>query len=170
MSNYWIDRVHHRDGWRATGLLLALLLTSACGANAQITYERLKSFGNLERSGAYPNALVEASNGVLYGTTTYGGTSDAGTVFQVNRDGSGYAVLRHFTGAGGDATWQGALIEGRDGTLYGTTGAGGGENAGTIFKLNKDGSSYEVLHNFEPLSGDGSVPNGLVEGRDGILY
>lgn len=43
--------------------------------------------------------------------------------------------------------------------------------SGTVFKVNKDGSHYTVLHRFPAMPGDGIAPwAGLVEGRDGALY
>ena len=45
-------------------------------------------------------ALV-LSGGTLYGTTYLGGSSDKGTVFKVNTDGTGYTVLKSFTGSDG---------------------------------------------------------------------
>jgi uncharacterized repeat protein (TIGR03803 family) len=68
-------------------------------------------------------------------------------------------------------------VQGIDGALFGTTqeggstSNGGSSGYGTVFKLNPDGTSYEVLHNFDPSTGDGKYPNsGLVEGNDGGLY
>ena len=36
----------------------------------------------------------------LYGTTRAGGSSDNGTLFKLNTDGSGFTVLKHFTSVG----------------------------------------------------------------------
>src|SRR5262245_30174648 len=41
--------------------------------------------------------VIEGSDGVLYGTTVSGGADDHGTIFRVNRDGSGFLVLHDFT-------------------------------------------------------------------------
>ncbi|PYI88223.1 MAG: hypothetical protein DME26_03945 [Verrucomicrobia bacterium] len=128
--------------------------------------------------GSRPNGLLQGSDGMLYGTTFYGGTNYAGTVFRLNLEGSGYTVLRTFIGTGGDGRNPSAgLVEGSDGTLYGTTFYGGITNAnkpdgfGTVFKLNKDGSGYVVLRTFTGDAGDGSNPSGsLIEGADGMLY
>ncbi len=61
-------------------------------------------------------------------------------------------------------------MEGSDGALYGTTYYGGSNNVGTVFKLNKDASSYRVLLHFG-AAGDGLNPYaGVVEGSDGALY
>ena len=41
------------------------------------------------------------SGSTLYGTTDHGGSSGNGTVFKVNTDGTGYTVLKNFTGSDG---------------------------------------------------------------------
>jgi uncharacterized repeat protein (TIGR03803 family) len=63
------------------------------------------------------SGLVQASNGILYGTKSSGGASGFGFAFQINPDGSGYNVLHSF----GDGDPSGALIQDQGGTLYGTT-------------------------------------------------
>lgn len=123
--------------------------------------------------GGYPfAALTEASDGALYGENAGGGSKGSGTVFKLGRDGSGYVVLHAFGGDIADGSWpSGGLVEGNDGSLCGTTVSGGLDNGGTAFKLNKDGSSYTVLHHFGGADGDGSGPNnGLLKGSDGMLY
>jgi uncharacterized repeat protein (TIGR03803 family) len=72
-------------------------------------------------------------------------------------------------GSGGDgANPEAALLLGSDGALYGTTYAGG-SNQGTVFRLNSDGSGYQVLHRF--VAGELLEPQGrLLEGSDGVLY
>jgi uncharacterized repeat protein (TIGR03803 family) len=121
--------------------------------------------------------LLEGSDGVLYGTTASGGEGGLyygfGTVFKLNKDGSGYAVLHHFVGSS-SSQWQpsSALLEGHDGLLYGTTLYGGEANAGTVFRIAKDGSGFALLHSFLGSSGaDGREPMGrLVQSADGVLY
>src|SRR5690348_1832725 len=61
------------------------------------------------------------------------------------------------------------LIWGKDNALYGTTAIGGISNAGTIFKIIPDGSSFSILKAL--LVSDGNQPyGGLVLGKDGALY
>src|SRR5437870_5138687 len=98
---------------------LSLLWTGPV-AHAQTNYEILKSFDGA--LGANPNsALIEGSDGRLYGTTIIGGVSNLGTVFALNKDGGGYSVLRSFTGGAGDGRYPMGVVEGRnDGVLYGT--------------------------------------------------
>ena len=42
------------------------------------------------------------------------------------------------------------LLEGSDGALHGTTRVGGVYSAGTIFKVNRDGTGFLKLHDFHP--------------------
>ena len=144
-------------------------------------FQILKTFGLGTNEGWFPyGGVIEGRDGALYGTTHHGGaytnlsqTSGAGIVFKLNKDGSAYTVLHYFNPAVGDGEYPFAgLVEGSDGALYGTTSAGGVSNYGTIFRLNKDGSSYTNLHSFLGYSsGDGKSPEAnLVEGSDGALY
>jgi uncharacterized repeat protein (TIGR03803 family) len=142
-------------------------------------YRVLHDFTGLDGEGGQPfGTLLEGSNGVFYGTTAYGGSADQGIVFRMNKDGSGYSVLRSFTGRNGDGSIPfGGLIKGSDGVLYGTTAYGGNitsgmvTNSGTVFKLQVDGGGFSVLHNFTGVGGDGKYPFApLIEGSDGALY
>ena len=54
--------------------------------------------------------------------------------------------------------------------LYGVTPYGGKHNFGTIFRLNKNGNDFQVLHHFDGAK-SGANPNGsLTPGPDGYLY
>lgn len=132
----------------------------------------LHSFASEEGDGANPHAgLIEGSDGAIYGTTVQGGTSQNGTVFKLNKNGSDYRVLRRFTGSPGDGIQPyGGLLETADGTLYGTTAFGGSAGRGTIFKMNKDGSSYAVLRSFSGMPDAASPYAALIIGSDGFLY
>ncbi len=119
--------------------------------------------------GRFPeNRLVQGGDGALYGMTTFGGALNNGVVFRMNRDGSGFSVLRSLA-AGEGRNPRGALIQGFDGAFYGTTSAGGNHNGGTVFKINGNGTGFAVLRH---LGGsDGINPfAGLSQGSDGILY
>ena len=87
--------------------------------------------------GYRPNFPVMRSNGFYYGTTPEGGLLDfqGGDIFRLNSKGS-LRVLHSFliSGSGGFAA-NTALILGQDGALYGTTGAGGVNGRGTLFRV-----------------------------------
>src|SRR5437879_5607542 len=129
-------------------LVLLAFLQPIIGQAADYTnYSRLFSFGGTD--GANPLAsLIEGSDGRLYGTAFEGGHTNVpypagmGTVFSLNKDGSGFKVLHYFKkdrdGRDGRHPY-GELVEGRFGSLYGTTRDGGRFGHGTIFKLNKSG-------------------------------
>jgi uncharacterized repeat protein (TIGR03803 family) len=115
--------------------------------------------------------LTEATDHMLYGTTYGGGsTNSGGTVYRINKDGTGYQVILAFAAVGPDGRHPcGALVELADGSLYGTTERGGTNDLGTLFRVNKDVSGYGVL---AQLGGTlGSYPRGGVsQGPDGALY
>ncbi len=142
-------------------------------AHAQLTLTVLHSFtGGLD--GQQPQAaLVQASDGLLYGTTYMGGSNNAGTIFRVSPDGSGNTSIYHFPknpfNPGGLSDPSG-LIEGTDGALYGASG-GGGTGLGSVFRINKDGTGFTTLHTFSLGQGGGYQPSAaLVLARDGKLY
>ena len=56
-------------------------------------------------------------------------------------------MLYSFAGGEDGAAPQAALIQASDGALYGTTGAGGQLNQGTVFRLTLAGGET-VLHSF----------------------
>jgi uncharacterized repeat protein (TIGR03803 family) len=80
-------------------------------------------------------ALIQASDGNLYGTTAYGGGAYGGdgTVFQITTNGT-LTTLGWFNGANG-ANPQAPLVEGMDDNLYGVAQNGGPSDNGVIFRL-----------------------------------
>ena len=155
--------------WGALTILLACLNVDA----ATPTLTRLHSFADAPTDGGQPQSRVLESGGVLYGTTTVGGTSQAGTVYQINPDGTGYTVLRSFDGAADGGFLYGGLIEGDDGALYGTAFNGGQHGDGALYRLTKDGSAFSILRDFDINASptDGSSPSsGVIKGSDGKLY
>ncbi len=130
------------------------------------------SFGSVSADGSAPQAvLIQGTDGALYGTTQSGGLGGSGgIVFKLNTAGSGYQILKKFSGA--DGISPGApLLQGQDGALYGATAIGGQAGAGTVFKINTDGTGFKVLRSFTGADGDGKYPEGaLVQTENGILY
>ena len=135
-------------------------------------YQILWSFqGFANGDGASPQAgLIEGSDSMLYGTTYLGGAGD-GTVFRLNKDGTGYSIIKTLLKGGAEGAGPFGLIEGTDGLLYGMSYSAGSGHGGTIFKLNKDGTVFSVLWSFQQGSTNGFwTSSPLVEGGDGVLY
>jgi uncharacterized repeat protein (TIGR03803 family) len=88
--------------------------------------------------GGYPHAgLVIDRDGNLYGTTSSGGTgaNGEGTVFKVTA--AGMETLLHSFAGGttdGNAPYGGLLLDSA-GNLFGTTGVGGANDTGVVFKI-----------------------------------
>lgn len=119
--------------------------------------------------GIGPNSLIRDSAGNLYGTTSFGGSSQYfGTVFTVNKFGT-ESVLYSFTGGTDGANPAATLLLDKTGEFYGTTYTGGAYNFGTVFKLNKFGNEA-VLYSFTG-GADGAYPAaGLVRDSAGNFY
>jgi uncharacterized repeat protein (TIGR03803 family) len=125
--------------------------------------------------GSCPNSLVKGSDGSFYGTTARGGNgllpetwpSGNGTVFKITTNG---ALTSLYLFAGGDdgANPSAGLVEGRDGSFYGTTEYSQVfTGSGTVFKITTNGV-LTTLHLFNDV--DGWRPNGLAQGNDGYFY
>lgn len=167
--------------WRAT----------ADGADVRTLYQ-LDPVNDAVTPGA---GLLLASDGLFYGSTKFGKGSDsagAGSIFTIRPDGSGFRILHRFATVTSTNTdfnavnTEGAypeaeLIEGVDGLLYGAARAGGANGTGSVFRIARDGTGFEVLHVFAAntaaansgliVNVDGAAPTGqLVQAADGFLY
>jgi uncharacterized repeat protein (TIGR03803 family) len=133
----------------------------------------IRSFTTNANDGAYPlNTVIQGADGRLYGRTISGGTNNGNSIFGLNTNGSGYIVLYSFNSVlpDYDDSYSG-LVEGSDGLLYGTTSKDGALGHGSVFRLHKDGTGYQTLHDFENSATDGGYPyGGVYETREGVLY
>ncbi|MHB8261931.1 MAG: choice-of-anchor tandem repeat GloVer-containing protein [Bacteroidia bacterium] len=113
--------------------------------------------------------LVQASDGMLYGMTYYGGANNDGVLFQYNPSTSTYTDKFDFGGANDGYYPQGDLMQASDGMLYGMTSAGGINLEGVLFQYNPATSIYTKKFDFG--STNGSYPVGaLIQASDGMLY
>lgn len=153
-------------------------VTTSGGASGQGTVYKMTLSGALttlhsfdSTDGGDPSGgLVQATNGDLYGTTFFGGTYGQGTVYKMTLSGT-LTTVYSFCQTGGCPDGQaplGALVQGSDGNLYGTTDSGGANADGTVFKITLSGA-LTTLHSFDYT--DGKNPNaGLVQGANGDFY
>jgi uncharacterized repeat protein (TIGR03803 family) len=117
-------------GANGLGSVFELSPTARGGYRERVIY----SFKGGTDGSASTSTLVFAGSGELYGTTSAGGGScDCGTIFKVDPKSGKERVLHSFGGASDGAYSYYGLTKGSDGTLYGTTVAGGHFNQGTVF-------------------------------------
>lgn len=125
-------------------------------------------------NGAGPvGGLIIGTDGNFYGTTSAGGTSNCGTVFQITPQGA-FNQLARFSGTNGSNSIV-ALVQAPDGSFYGGTKYGGpypvttfqGLGYGTIFRVTTNGAlTTPVLF----AGTNGANPTAMVLGNDGNFY
>ena len=120
--------------------------------------------------GSYPGVgLLLGKDGNFYGTTWGGGKTDKGIAFKITPQGN-FTTLYSFCACATGYHSVGALIQGTDGNLYGTTQLAGGAGYGAAFKMTTAGV-VTVLHGFcSSNCSYGAKPNGLIQASDGNLY
>ena len=152
-------------------------IASAGGPSASGTVFEITTTGVLNtraNSSGYAAAggLTQGSNGLIYGTTAYGGNTSLnagagfGTVFGMPSSGAP-TTLVSFGGANGSYCVSG-LVRGSDGNFYGTTAGGGANGGGTVFKLTPSGV-LTTLVSFNGANGN-SPQASLIQASDGNLY
>jgi uncharacterized repeat protein (TIGR03803 family) len=130
----------------------------------------LRDFAGSGARSPSPAPLFEGSDGFLYGCTELGGANNHGTLYRIAKDGSGFTILKHFNNLIEGAASETGVIEGIDGSLYGATEASAFDpHRGSVFRINKDGSDFNVLFQFTQNS-DGLQPKTpLIQLPDGGL-
>ncbi len=114
-------------------------------------------------------ALLQASDGMLYGMTITGGANNMGVLFQYNPVTNTYIKMVDFNGTNGQNP-NGSLIQASDGMLYGMTAGGGANSSGTLFQYNPVTNTLIDKFDFDGIT-NGSSPQGdLMQASDGMLY
>jgi uncharacterized repeat protein (TIGR03803 family) len=133
--------------------------------------KQLHVFAENQNDGGEPtNAPIFDKAGNLFGSTPWGGSTGAGTIFKVTPQGE-YSVFYNFPDGSGGAQPRTDLLMDKAGNFYGTTSGGGDYGYGAVFKLSPSGTET-VLHSFSGGgSGDGAYPQaGVIVDRKGNLY
>jgi uncharacterized repeat protein (TIGR03803 family) len=157
----------------------------------------LHDFGAAKDGTGPTGTPVLDSDGNIYGTTTFGGSRDAGTVWKLTLATKGKTkgtykekILHSFTsekngycaaGRDGSCPFAGVVLD-SSGNIYGTTVTGGGSGCGfdgygivgsgcgTVFELAVSGTAYKekILWSFN--GADGANPMGGLIVNGGNLY
>jgi uncharacterized repeat protein (TIGR03803 family) len=140
---------------------LTTLFSFACGSRQCI------------HGGAPTDGLILGIDGLLYGTTSTGGSSifiegtcdfwGCGSIFRIAPSGDYLSTLYSFDSTDGDAPNN--LVLAPDGDLYGTTITGGANFGGTFFKRSANGT-VTTLYDFA----NANQPHGVIQATDGNFY
>ena len=90
--------------------------------------------------------------------TSIGGKHKRGVIFRINRSGTGYVILHHFSGSDGARPLKNLMVY--KGSFYGMTSKGGSSNLGVIFRIKSNGTEFKKLFDFNYNTGgapDGSL-------------
>jgi uncharacterized repeat protein (TIGR03803 family) len=111
-------------------------------------------------------AMIQATDGRLYGGTVQGGAGEQGTIFAVTTEG-GLATVHSFDGSDGIGS-AGQLMQSTDGMIYGTTAFGGDISCTTQYFINGCGTTFSVDMGLGPFV-TFALPFGKVGQTGGIL-
>jgi uncharacterized repeat protein (TIGR03803 family) len=148
------------------------MVTPTSGENWPETI--LWNFGATATDGTVPKcSLIFDASGNLWGTTSAGGASSAGTVFRLSPGASGWTetFLYSFVGGTDGSAPDAGVILDASGNVYGTTYSGGGYGGGTAFELiASQGWRKKILHSFGGFMDGGNPYGGLLMDGSGNLY
>jgi uncharacterized repeat protein (TIGR03803 family) len=133
-------------------------------------YTLLHEFAHGPADGAYPKGALILSGSTLYGMTENGGTNGSGTIFKIETNGTGFALLHSFLGGAADGREPNGSLILSGTTFYGLTQWGGDNDIGTIFTIGIDGSGFTLLHEFAGSPTDGAIPEGALVLSGTALY
>lgn len=121
--------------------------------------------------GAQPRdkLLLKPNGTLIYGATQYGGTANAGTVFEIDTANNELTTLYSFLDGADGATPGGNLQLDGSGNLDGEVSAGGAHNFGGVFQVNPNSETEKVLYSF-PGAKNGSKPGLITLTSAGVIY
>ena len=155
------------------GNLYGTTYSGGSGGNGSV-FELKSSGGNWTEKVLYNisstySGLAMGANGDIFGTTFR-------SVFRLHRTGTGFwnpsVIFTFVNGVKNGTNPNGTLALDSAGNIYGTTYAGGADNAGMVYKLSLGTSgkwTEQVLHTFDGVYG-GKPLAGLVFDSTGNLY
>ena len=119
-------------------------------------------------NGADPRGALLYDGTYLYGMTSSGGATSNGTIFKILPNGTGYTKLIDLDYTTNGSNPYGSLID-VGGVLYGLTRGGGANDEGVLFKINKDGTGFSRLIDFD-YTNSGATPYDALYSDGTFLY
>ena len=158
--------------------IAAFCLVTLNFSSAQ-TFKTLVTFNGTDGASPGYGSLTQATNGMLVGTTIYGGDLyggnsgcpspyGCGTVFAMTAGGQLFTV-DSFAPNGGPGVPSNGLFQASDGNFYGTSAVGGANDCGTVFMVSANGL-LTTLYSFSCDANGGNPQGGLVQATNGFLY
>lgn len=122
------------------------------------------------RDGVHPQGgVLTLPDGSLIGTTNLSGAHKKGVIYRIALPDGAETVVHDFKSSEGEGQYQ-PLVLASDGHVYGVSMFGGPSYAGTVWRIDPDGSHFTVVHAFAYSDVAYSPSSPLVEGSDGNLY
>ena len=134
------------------------------------TITTLATFNGTGNGSSPMGNLLLDGHGNLFGTTSAGGASNDGTVFEIPAGTGTIDTLATFNGTNGSTPITG-LTEDANGDLFGTTYFGGGAaNDGTVFEVASGSNTITTLVTFTGTANGANPNSNLVAESAGDLF
>ena len=154
-------------------------ITRSGGANSQGVlfeyspqneiYTKLIDFDGTNGRSSDGSTLVEANNGKIYGTTTWGGSSDNGVLFEFDINTNVFTKRVDFNNSTGSHPIS-SLMLASNGKLYGMTSSGGANGNGVIYEFDTITNTFSKKFDFDGSNTGGNPRGSLVEADNGKFY
>jgi len=132
-------------------------------------FESIYDFDYFNTGGGTYSGMIQADNGLLYGTATSGGSNFAGVLYVFDPVSFSFIVLHHFEEVSTGKYPEGQLLQASNGKLYGVTNRGGANSHGVLFEYDMDNSTFTKLLDFDE-NVSGRFPGGLMQAANGMIY
>lgn len=134
------------------------------------TYSKKIDFDGMNL-GTYPNGvLIEITDNVLIGITTYGGTNDLGVLFEYNITTNTYLKKYEFIDGENGSVPGSSICKASNNKIYGVTQVGGANNYGVFYEFDLDTDNYTKKFDFDSDINGAPSFDGLMEASNGKIY
>jgi uncharacterized repeat protein (TIGR03803 family) len=133
-------------------------------------FTKIRDFDPLTNGATPYGSLKKASNGLLYGMASQGGTTTNGTLFEFNTATSAFNKFVDFDGPMKGRCPYSTLMQASNGKLYATTNVGGKSDRGVVFEFTITSHTYKKIADMEGGL-EGEAPRGtLMLASNGKIY